>query len=136
MGVDLSFEGIHTELYNLPGCYSSPKGCIFLASVPASEAHCSQVVGCAAVRPLPSAPLGCELKRIFVKPQHRGAGLGKALMQACETAAREMGYQTAMLETLDALTSANALHHACGFAPTAAYKDNPLSGVVCYEKQL
>lgn len=98
----------------------------------------TSAVGCAAVRPLSAEPHRCELKRIFVKPEHRGHSLGLALLEACEEAARGMGYSQMMLETLDTLTAANALYQRCGFAPTAAYKDayNPLEGVVCYTKEL
>ncbi|MEW5298991.1 MAG: hypothetical protein WDW36_002052 [Sanguina aurantia] len=134
VGVDLSYEGLRQEVGHLPGRYAAPKGCIFLISAP--EEDISHAVGCAAVRPIAVEEGVCELKHLFVRPEHAGSGLGQALMQSCEAAAREMGYSKMMLETLEVLGAANALYRGCGFAQTTAYKHNPLSGVVFYEKEL
>lgn len=88
------------------------------------------------MRPIAVEEGVCELKHVFVRPEHAGSGLGQVLMRSCEAAAREMGYSKMMLETLEVLEAANALYQGCGFAQTAAYKHNPLSGVVFYEKEL
>lgn len=112
-------------------------GCIILVSA-AGDFDSADAVGCAAVRPIPVEVEDhcCELKHVFVRPEYAGGGLGQALMKACEDAAWEMGYRKMTLETLEVLSAANALYRGCGFAPVSAYKHNPLSGVVFYEKVL
>ena len=49
----------------------------------------AEVVGCVVLRPLPAvAPDACEVKRLYVRPAYRGAGLAGALMDALEAFAR------------------------------------------------
>jgi len=71
-------------------------------------------VGCGAVR------LGddgaAELKRMYVKPDHRGAGVGRALVEALEGAARELGATRVVLETGIHQHPALALYERLGYA--------------------
>jgi ribosomal protein S18 acetylase RimI-like enzyme len=127
LGVDLCFQNFAQELAELPGEYAPPRGCLLLAGD-------GQPIGCVALRPLagtPGAdgPTG-EVKRLYVQPQGRGTGLGRALALAVLERARAIGYAELKLDTLATMTSAHALYQSLGFRECAPYYRNPLPGVV------
>ena len=85
-----------------------------------------RTVGCVALRPLfEIAPRACELKRLYVRPSHRGAGFAAALMDALETAAREAGYDAIYLDSKAGLDDAVRLYRRRGYADIPPYNDNP-----------
>ena len=73
LGFIFCIQGFDQELELLPEKYASPQGCILLAR---DE---SVSVGCAALRPRRDDV--CEMKRLYVKPEYRGTGLGRALAE-------------------------------------------------------
>lgn len=137
LGTDLSFQGFEEELANLPGKYAPPSGALFLASVPTGAEPAAigvEPAGCVAVRKLEDGI--CEMKRLFVRPEYRGYGLGRALAERSLEAARELGYRTMRLDTLERLEGAVALYEALGFKRIAPYCVNPLPGAMFWEKRL
>ena len=122
LGVDLCFQSFEDEPAGLPGKYAPPSGALLIGT------NAGVTVGCVAVRALDDR--ACEMKRLFVKPEARGAGLGKQLACKIIAVARELGYSLVRLDTLDRLTGAMRLYETLGFRRTASYYDNPLSGVV------
>lgn len=76
-------------------------------------------VGCGAVRRL-DAETG-ELKRMYVSPAVRGAGLGRRLVAALESEARALGVRRLVLETGTRQLAAIALYRATGFHPIPLY---------------
>jgi len=71
-----------------------------------------------------------ELKRVVVDAETRGKGIGRALMQALETVARDEQVRLIQLETGPASTAAVRLYQACGYrarGPFGAYRDSPHS---------
>jgi DNA-binding MarR family transcriptional regulator/ribosomal protein S18 acetylase RimI-like enzyme len=133
LGADLSFQGFEEELAALPGKYAPPAGALFLASVPRANGN-AEPAGCVALRPLGGD--ACEMKRLFVRPEFRGYGIGKALAERIIRAGRELGYRRMRLDTLDRLDEAVALYRAFGFRLIAPYYDNPLPGALFWEKEL
>ena len=78
-----------------------------------------------------------EVKRMYVRPQFRGHGFAKALLQHLETYTREHGITCLRLETGIYQTEAISLYERLGFQripPFGTYTNDPLS--LCYEKQL
>jgi ribosomal protein S18 acetylase RimI-like enzyme len=128
LNVDLSFQGFSDELEALPGKYARPAGGIVLALAGAS------VVGCAAFRPL--EPATCEVKRLWVRPEGRMQGVGRALMERVESDARSAGYEAAVLDTLEHMTAALTLYESLGYERIAPYYNNPLPGAVYLGKHL
>jgi putative acetyltransferase len=129
LGVDLCFQGFEEELAGLPGKYAPPAGGLWLA-----VDAVGRPAGCVALRPLGDG--FCEMKRLWVRQDFRGCGLGRRLALHSIRAAREAGYSVMRLDTLDRLQEAMALYRGLGFRIVDPYYDNPLPGVVYWERDL
>jgi putative acetyltransferase len=114
---DLSYQSAEAELQMLPGAFSPPGGCLLLAVAG------GQAAACGALRPL--EPGVCELKRMYVRPQHRGRGLGRAIGEELLRQARDKGYCLARLDTEVSLTAAQALYTSLGFIAIPQYYEVP-----------
>jgi ribosomal protein S18 acetylase RimI-like enzyme len=89
-------------------------------------AYDGDVVGCVALRPLQSAgPHAAEVKRLYVRPTHRGGGVARALMDALEADARERGFTELYLDTKDDLLEAIRFYERRGYERVPRYNDNP-----------
>ncbi|AVS72922.1 GNAT family N-acetyltransferase [Paracidovorax cattleyae] len=124
LGIDLQFQGFDAELADLPGDYAPPRGQILLAEVDGA------VAGCCALRPLDTAdyPNAAEMKRLYVRKAFRGFGLGRQLAEAMLDVARQAGYASVLLDTLDGMESARALYADLGFEEIPPYYHNPIAG--------
>jgi len=120
LGIDLGFQDFEAELAALPGKYAAPTGSLLLAR------SGNDVLGCVALRPLQGT--ACEMKRLYVRPQARGAELGRKLTERICREAREAGYSRICLDTLPAMAAAQKLYQAMGFTPVAPYVFNPVPG--------
>ncbi len=63
----------------------------------------------------------CELKRMYVPPEHRTRGLGRLLLAHLEEAAVAAGYQRCILETGTRQPEAIALYRSSGYEPIAGF---------------
>ncbi|MBO0843049.1 MAG: bifunctional helix-turn-helix transcriptional regulator/GNAT family N-acetyltransferase, partial [Nocardioides sp.] len=66
-----------------------------------------------------------EIKRMWVSPEWRGAGLGSRLLRCLEALAVELGHRTVRLDTRDVLTEAIAMYERAGYRRIDRYNDNP-----------
>jgi putative acetyltransferase len=128
LSFDLEFQGFEAELAGLPGPYAPPDGALFLARVGDEPA------GCAALRRLEGTT--GELKRLYVRPAHRGFGLGRRLTEAAIAVARELGYELLRLDTTPEMSSAHELYRSLGFREIDAYRENPVEGARFLELDL
>ncbi|MBD3370891.1 GNAT family N-acetyltransferase [Candidatus Fermentibacteria bacterium] len=128
LGLDLSFQDFDREVRNLPGEYGPPGGAILIA-YPKGRA-----AGCVALKSLGEGI--CEMKRLYVRPEYRGMGLGRALSESIIRRARRMGYSRMRLDTLSSLREAMGLYESMGFQRVEPYYDNPLPDVVYWELDL
>jgi len=118
LGVDLCFQNFEKELANLPGKYAKPDGRLFLISVK------NQTAGCIALRKIADGV--CEMKRLYVREQFRGLGLGKMLIEKLIEEAQAVGYKKMRLDTLpDKMPPVVKLYKSYGFCEISPYYDNP-----------
>jgi ribosomal protein S18 acetylase RimI-like enzyme len=124
----LAFQDFESELADLPGPYAPPTGTLLLVRVD------GQAAGCVALRLL-EGDTG-ELKRLYVRPTHRGLGLGRRLAEAAVAAARELGYARIRLDTTPGMAAALQLYRSLGFREIAPYRHNPVEGTRFLELEL
>ena len=117
--VDVSYEHVPDECARLPGEYAPPLGELLLALVDGRPA------GCIALRPIDRDT--CEMKRVYLRPEWRGRGIGRELAEAIVDAARRIGYRRMRLDTIPSLKPAIALYRSMGFRVIAPYRAIPTS---------
>lgn len=124
----LDFQDFKEELENLPGKYSEPYGMILVAFKGQTP------VGCIALRKLEDNI--CEMKRLYVKPDFRGKGLGRELAEKAINSAINKGYQIMRLDTLVSMKGAVRLYKALAFKECEPYIYNPLKDALYMELKL
>jgi GNAT superfamily N-acetyltransferase len=122
------FQDFGAELAALPGEYQPPGGRLALALVD------GQPAGCAALRRVDEER--CEFKRLYVRPQFRGSGLGRRLLEWAIAEAKAAGYRQAVGDTMPVMAQALAMYERAGFERTAQYSDHPTPGAIFLRLEL
>lgn len=139
LSFSLCFQNFDQELAELPGNYAPPGGRLLLAE------YEGQIAGCVALRkielsktePSKIEPAACEMKRLYLRPQFRGKGLGRALADRIIAEARQIGYRSMRLDTVEpVMKDAVAMYRRIGFQEVAPYCTNPIAGALYMELQL
>jgi putative acetyltransferase len=129
LDVDLCFQSFEKELAELPGKYAAPDGRLLLA------VDDGKVAGCAALRKIGDGI--CEIKRLFLRADFRGHGLGRRLAEAIILEAKQIGYERMRLDTLPPkMNDAIALYCFLGFKEIEPYYNNPVPGAKFMELDL
>lgn len=128
LGIDLSFQDFEAELADLPRQYGPPEGRLLVAECDGAAA------GCVGVRRFSDDI--CEMKRLYVRPESRGSGVGRMLAEASVAQARQLGYARMRLDTLPSMTAANSLYRSLGFREIEPYRHNPIPGTRFFEMDL
>jgi putative acetyltransferase len=115
IGTDLCFQNLKKELAELPGKYARPGGALLVAWAGVMAA------GCVALRPFETGV--CEMKRLFVRAEFQGRGLGRRLADAVIAEAKMIGYREMRLDTLPKLKPAVTLYESLGFVRTNPYRN-------------
>src|SRR5438876_3709349 len=129
LGFSLCFQNFDKELAELPGMYAPPEGRLLLATCDQANA------GCAGLHHLEGDV--CEMKRLYVRPEFRGSGLGRRLAETAIAEARVIGYRRMRLDTIvGKMDHAIALYHRLGFRAIDPYRPNPIPGALYMELTL
>ena len=81
------------------------------------------VLGCGGIRELARGQY--EVKHLWVRPEGRGAGLGRQLLGELERRARHWGATELVLDTNESLAAAGGLYRSSGFESVEPYNNNP-----------
>ena len=129
LGFSLCFQNFDEELASLPGCYAPPHGCLLLVE------YEGQLAACVALHKLDSTI--CEMKRLYLRPQFRGKGLGRTLAERIIAEARQIGYRHMRLDTVEPIMKdAVAMYRKLGFKEIDPYCSNPIAGALYMELEL
>lgn len=116
------------EIRALPGAYGPPRGALYVAFEGTTQ------VGCGALRQL--RPYVGEIKRLYVRPDSRGARLGRRITRALLNRARTLGYDRVVLDTLPNMKAAIAIYREMGFVPIRPYWAHPYPDALFFEYRL
>ena len=117
------------ELASLP----SPYQVLLIAFTVAANGN-EEAMGCVLLKPIEGA---CEMKRLWVRPQFQGLGMGRQLAEALIVEAQRRGYKAMYLDTVPAaMKAAHRLYRTLGFTPVERYNDNPVPDVVFFRRDL
>lgn len=76
------------------------------------------------------------MKRLYVRPKARSAGVGLALIERLFGEARQVGYTRMRLDTLPSMQRAIAMYRRLGFVEIEPYRHNPVPGSLFLELDL
>ena len=103
-------DGIDTDIRDIEQSYFSRGGRFSVLE----DADGRIIATCALYR---MAEATCELRKMYIRPEHRGRGYGKRLLEESLSRARRMGFETMTLETATVLKEAVGLYKSYGFKP-------------------
>ncbi len=98
--------------------FSPPSGCLLLAE------YQGKITGCAGLRKI-GENVG-EVKRMYVQPEYRRKGIGRSLLQAIITEARQIGYSQIRLDSAPFAPEAQALYYSVGFQNIKPYLESEI----------
>lgn len=128
LNFDLSFQNFDQEIADLPKMYNSADGGLYIAYL---NHHPVGVVG---LRRLTETD--AEVKRMFVRDEAKGKGIGKALLLTCIEAAKKLNYHAIKLDTAEYMHAAIKLYTDHGFTEIPAYRFNPHDHARYFELRL
>lgn len=116
------------ELSQLETLFTPPAGLFLMAHVNGALA------GCAGLLKHPGAT--AELKRVYVRPAHRGLAVGEQLVRQLMALAPGLGAHHLILDAVPATAHAQTLYRRLGFTETPPYYANPEPGTRFFERHL
>lgn len=128
LNLDLCFQNFNEEISDLPAQYSEPNGCIILCY------EDDKPIGCIGLKKFSEGV--CEMKRLYLRKEARGKGIGRNLAEKIIEKAKEFGYKKMQLDTLETMKEAIALYKSMGFKEIPPYRFNPVKGVIYMELDL
>ncbi len=128
LNFNLDFQDIENELENLELFYGRASGLIIMAKVS------DEYVGVTCLRDLGN--LVAEIKRMYIKPDFRGKGLGRKMLDKAIYEAKRLDYRFLRLDAVPDMKSAIHLFTSKGFYEIEDYGSNPLDDVRFMEYKL
>ncbi len=128
LNFNLDFQDIDRELEHLNLFYGNPNGLIIMAKAD------NEFVGVICLRDLGN--FISEIKRMYVKPNYRGKGLGRKMLNKVAYEAKRLGFRFLRLDTVPDMESAMHLFVSKGFYEIEDFGTNPLHGARFMEYKL
>jgi putative acetyltransferase len=98
------------EVASISSAYAPPRAAYFVVE------SSGRVLGGGGIGPIADQPEEiCELRKMYLVPEARGLGAGRRLLETCLDFARQVGYRTCYLATLERMTRARRLYAGFGF---------------------
>jgi len=116
-------DGKDADIRDIDQVYLENRGSFFVAVMDAR----SEIHGCVGVRQLSTE--FCELKRLYLAPEYRGLGIGRALCDHAIADARRLGYRFLRLDTTADSRAALALFNKLGFCEIPRYNSDPFAEI-------
>lgn len=142
LSFNLCFQNFEEELARLPGEYAPWSGMLLLGLAD------DQPAGCVASHRLEGEMAGehgdlfggsdvCEMKRLYVRPEFRGCGVGAELVNSILECAAAIGYRKMRLDTVPTeMGKAVEMYRKIGFVEIPPYRKNPVPGAKYMEVNL
>ncbi|MFZ0892572.1 MAG: GNAT family N-acetyltransferase [Thermoplasmata archaeon] len=124
-GTSAGLKMIDEQITDLPGAYGPPHGEVLFG------VEKETIVACGALREF--RPKVAEIKRLFVREDHRGPGFGKRLTSALLDRAGELRYESVRVDTLATMAAAIEFYQDLGFRPISSYWPHPAPGALFFE---
>lgn len=104
-----------------PATFTRPRG-VFLVGFEGEDA-----AACGGIRRVasPDDAVWFEVKHLWVRPSHRGTGLGRQLLAELESLARDAGATAVVLDTNASQAAASSLYRSTGYEEIEPYNNNP-----------
>ncbi len=118
----LTLQHYDDELEHPERKYGFPGGRLYMALCDGN------VAGCAALRKLDDTH--CEMKRLYVREDYRGNGIGNLLTDRLITDAKQIGYRHLLLDTFPFLERAISMYRNRGFQEIEKYNDSPMASTI------
>jgi GNAT superfamily N-acetyltransferase len=134
LSFNLCFQSFEEELARLPGEYAPWSGMLLLGLVDDQSAGCVAMHRLEGTLPeTPGSLYGgsdiCEMKRLYVRPEFRGCGLGRELINSILKCAAGVGYRRMRLDTIPSeMAAAVEMYRKLGFVEIEPYRINPIPG--------
>src|SRR5829696_785725 len=113
---------VYATVFPDPAVFTPPAGVFVVV-----EDDDGTGVGCGGIRRIADGPNGIryEVKHLYLRPETRGRGWGRLLMDDLEHRAIGFGAVELVLDTHHTLEAAGKLYAASGFESIDPYNDNP-----------
>ena len=128
LAVDLCGRGLDKELPRFETLFTPPSGLFVLAHVG------DRLAGCAGL--LVHHGRTAEVKRVYVRPAHRGLNLGESLVRRLVALAPTLDVNHLILDAVAPTTHAQALYRRMGFTETPPYYEHPAPDTRFFEYHL
>lgn len=104
-------EGADRDVLEVEACYLHPGGEFWVIE------RADQLVGTAAYYPISRGQNAVEIRKMYLRPEARGFGLGRFLLQQLETTIAQKGFEQIWIETASVLKEAVHLYEHYGYEP-------------------
>lgn len=128
LNVDLCGRGLGKELPQFETLFTPPSGLFVLAFADGSLAGCAGL--------LVHHGHTAEVKRVYVRPAHRGLALGEALVRRLMALAATLNVNHLILDAVAPTTHAQLLYRRMGFTETPPYYAHPAPDTRFFEFHL